>query len=468
MMKAVTTLWTSLAAGLLVACLLAACAPQPGLTPDSPADTLPVETVLPYPPPRTPVVVLNGPAYPAPAASATPAQIPAGPTPTPDLFTYQRDARQSTSPDGRYAARIVVAMPQLSDGTLVGDTYHVQVSVVDFQDNNKQVVVDEWRNYGLGYTTPDLLGWSADSKDFFMVESGVPDGCGPLFYENLRRVEVESNHSTLVAENPGRAPALSPDGSRLASIGEGDLLVSDFESGDQLAIPFETPSTDYWADGITWSPDGGRLLFSATLNPCGAYEELSSSLYLADLASGSIRSLLEADSRQLGALSWPLDDLVQLRDPGGQDYWLTVSTGEVREEAPPEVKAAREALYGFFAALQAGRYAEAAELYSGSYEGLQDNNPEVDPQDRAALLENGCRLNGFQCLAVYRAVLKDQPSPGEFRFRVVFEHEGQPFSLGPCCGADIAEMPPQSEFLYTVKQDEQGNYRVTELPVYVP
>jgi hypothetical protein len=107
-------------------------------------------------------------------------------------------------------------------------------------------------------------------------------------------------------------------------------------------------------------------------------------------------------------------------------------------------------------------------LYGGSYEQLQANNPQVDPQDQAALLENACTLNGFQCLPVRRAFLIDQPAEGEYRFLVVFDQDGQDFVLGPCCGADIAEMPPQSEFTYSVKQADDGRFQVQELPVYVP
>ncbi|HLE15190.1 MAG TPA: hypothetical protein VI776_10610 [Anaerolineales bacterium] len=463
-----SSLWFSLAG--LAALLLAACAPQPG----APATTAPVasqqftQVVETAPPSLLP----PSPAQAKPTAlpSDTPhaTDTPAGPTPTPDLFTYDRHASQSISPGGRYAARVLVALPLSPDGTALGEAYHVQVSALDFQDNSQQNVIDEWRNYGLGLTTPSVLGWSADSRAFYVVESGVPDGCGPPFFENLRRVDTDNGQSTQVAGDLGRAPALSPDGSRLASLGEGQVLVYDFEIGEKTSIPFEAPAEEYWGGGTTWSPDGERLLFSATLNPCGASDQLSSSLYLTDLSSSSARNLLEADPRLLAPLSWPLDDLAQLGDASGQDYWLQVSSGQVSQEPPAEVAAARQALFDFFSALKTGDYAAADGLYGGSYELLEANNPDVDPNDRAALLENACLINGFQCLAVYRAVLVDKPAQGEYRFRVVFEQDGGAFVLGPCCGADIAEQPPQSEFVYTVKRDEAGKYRVIELPVYVP
>jgi hypothetical protein len=45
---------------------------------------------------------------------------------------------------------------------------------------------------------------------------------------------------------------------------------------------------------------------------------------------------------------------------------------------------------------------------------------------------------------------------------------GEPFVRGPCCGASETEMPPESEFLFAVVQSEDGEYRVQDLPVYVP
>jgi hypothetical protein len=42
------------------------------------------------------------------------------------------------------------------------------------------------------------------------------------------------------------------------------------------------------------------------------------------------------------------------------------------------------------------------------------------------------------------------------------------YQLGPCCGADPATTPPQTEFTFRVARDRSGQYKVLDLPVYVP
>ncbi len=44
---------------------------------------------------------------------------------------------------------------------------------------------------------------------------------------------------------------------------------------------------------------------------------------------------------------------------------------------------------------------------------------------------------------------------------------GEVWTLGPCCGATEEEMPPVSEFTFTVRRTSNGS-RVQTLPVYVP
>jgi hypothetical protein len=59
---------------------------------------------------------------------------------------------------------------------------------------------------------------------------------------------------------------------------------------------------------------------------------------------------------------------------------------------------AEKTLGDYLLYLSEGNYAQAADLYGGSYDLLQGYNPTVDPSDFAALLEQGCTLNGLRCL----------------------------------------------------------------------
>jgi len=136
-----------------------------------------------------------------------------------------------------------------------------------------------------------------------------------------------------------------------------------------------------------------------------------------------------------------------------------------------EMEEARNVLVTFFNLLSEGNYAEATELYGGTYENLSDMNPEVDPNDHAALLKNACAINGFQCLQIKEIVQEIQDSPTTFIFTLEFSNpDGSLFVLNACCGATGTETPPQSRFDYIVNRVPQlGNiFLVQWLPVYVP
>lgn len=129
---------------------------------------------------------------------------------------------------------------------------------------------------------------------------------------------------------------------------------------------------------------------------------------------------------------------------------------------------AHETLVEFFLLLNAKKYAEADSLYVGSYEGLQDNNPGIEPSNHVKLLEKACEINGFQCLVVRTASLKEQRG-GIYVFQVEFNNpDGSLFVRGPCCGANETDMPPESQFEYRVIRNSAGKFLVMDLPPYVP
>jgi hypothetical protein len=135
----------------------------------------------------------------------------------------------------------------------------------------------------------------------------------------------------------------------------------------------------------------------------------------------------------------------------------------------PDKDQAEAALRSFFDALNQGDYATAAELYSGSYAVLREYNPDLDPADHPALWERACTMNGFQCLLLGEIIPVEATGKGEITLRVEFlTRSGEVFFLGPCCGADETSMPPVSEFEFRVSQDDSGQYKVLDLPVYVP
>ena len=130
-------------------------------------------------------------------------------------------------------------------------------------------------------------------------------------------------------------------------------------------------------------------------------------------------------------------------------------------------ESAHQVLVDFFQYLSSAQYEDAAKLFAGDYEVLRGNNPGVGSQDYIQLLQNACQFNGFQCLPVLTSEFKEQKGDIQV-FTVEFSNpDGSLFVLGPCCGADETEQPPQSQFEFRV-QKMGGDFKVLDLPVYVP
>ncbi|MHB1132097.1 MAG: hypothetical protein ACYC4L_06865 [Chloroflexota bacterium] len=133
-----------------------------------------------------------------------------------------------------------------------------------------------------------------------------------------------------------------------------------------------------------------------------------------------------------------------------------------------ELDEAHRTLLSFFSALNRRDYVKAVTLYGGTYEPLREWNPALPADDYAALWRNACEINGVRCLQVGGVLDARQVAEGEFMFVVQFANEdGSVFVSGPCCGATPEQMPPRSEFEYTVKKTASG-YVVLGGPVYVP
>ena len=136
--------------------------------------------------------------------------------------------------------------------------------------------------------------------------------------------------------------------------------------------------------------------------------------------------------------------------------------GPAGDGSLPDSDQAQDTLAHYFTLLHEGQYAEAADLYGGTYDVLQAWNPTADPEDHAGLLEKGCTVNGLHCLPVRRIQALGSGSADGFPFRVEFENpDGSLFVL------DREGTSPQSAFDYTVLRTADG-FTVQALPVYVP
>lgn len=135
---------------------------------------------------------------------------------------------------------------------------------------------------------------------------------------------------------------------------------------------------------------------------------------------------------------------------------------------PSTAGEARDVLVNFLTLLHTGKYGEAVPLFGGDYEQLQVFSTEIDSSDHLALWAWACDNQLLQCLEVRSATFKELRGDS-YIFQVEFSNpDGSLFVLGPCCGANETEMPPVSQFEYTVSRNAEGKFVVMNTPPYVP
>jgi len=159
----------------------------------------------------------------------------------------------------------------------------------------------------------------------------------------------------------------------------------------------------------------------------------------------------------------------ELLDDKDQPEINLTATVEVIVNAAANDGSANNAVYLFFDYLHTGRYEDAVNLYNGSYQVMVDQNPSIDAADHVKLMKSACTVNGFQCLQLKVAGIEYKPSPNEYLFTVQFQNDdGSLFVLGPCCGASETEQPPVSLFEVRVTQVAEGEFRILDMPPYMP
>lgn len=154
------------------------------------------------------------------------------------------------------------------------------------------------------------------------------------------------------------------------------------------------------------------------------------------------------------------------------DLGLTSQDSESKEEAttPDSEKSEekhyqdpRQALDDFLTYLHEGQYEEAAELYGGDYEMLEEYNPNVNPQNRSELLARYCTINGGMCLEpkiMDLQTFSEDHFTGTVRF---FYSDGDVYKVGPFAGEEGE--PTIFEADYDVIKIND-NYKVMQLPPY--
>lgn len=250
-------------------------------------------------------------------------------TPTPDLAALQLRTWSSTSPDGKWIAQVTAAFPVSNGGN-----YYTQLKVLKVDGTLEWVIVDEWLEWGLGYTIPQPLQWSRDGRSLYFTNRPVPDGCAVFVNgSDLHKVNLSDGSVRALVPSVGLWLSLSPDETMLAYIGYGDrgLVIRDLATGAERETKLD-PGQRYQAGNIIWSPDGTALMLTLALQPCSTDWADSTSIVRVETTSLEQTTLIREDKRRFITVEWSTADKVLLRDGEG-DYWLMdATTGQVTKK----------------------------------------------------------------------------------------------------------------------------------------
>jgi len=280
---------------------------------------------------------------PSPQAAATNTQIPtrtdtampvASGTATPEMSAIKTqmaalpdsDTWTNTSPDGKWTAEGHV---KTETGIVMGDyeLYYVQLTVVSADQSTQWILVDEVDNYGLGYTTPQILHWSPDGRYLYYTNRPHVDGCG-LFVtaSDLWQVNLADGEITQVFSEGAQSYSFSPDGNQLAMLTWSTppaLVIHELSSGKQQAVTLDFDD----AGAVVWSPDGDTIAMTVATKPCQA--GWAQGILLLDVSTLIPTVILEPDERLLQTTDWPETGKIILEDREHALYWLNSISGEL-------------------------------------------------------------------------------------------------------------------------------------------
>ncbi len=313
--------------GLLFVCLatLVGCAPVTPLETGMPTNTPEISLEIPAPT-KTPVSL----------DARTP--LPADIQRTPDPAAMNINRWESTSPDGKWIAQGIFALPKPESD--IGLDY-TRLTLENTDGSIRWTVKDTWRETGLGYTLPKPVKWSQEGSYFYFTNSPVVEGCTalPVNGSDLQRVDLETGEMREMLPDVAFWISLSPDESLLAYIKQGssNLWIRDLNTGDEKEIKIN-PGIDFDAGNIVWSPNGQFLALTLANQPCtgnypdsGIYAE-STSILIVDSSTYEVRKVAENDKRRLVTSAWDEADKIELKDPDKNLWTLDVATGELTQQ----------------------------------------------------------------------------------------------------------------------------------------
>lgn len=230
------------------------------------------------------------------------------------------------SPDQTWTATGVVATPPNG-----GEQYYTELRVTNADGALIWTPIADWRNFGLGYTTPHIIHWSADERYLYFTNAPHPDGCG-LFINasDLQQLDLADGTVTEILP-PERISVLAaaPDGT-MAYITQTTLGLLNPLSKAVKETTYDFEAATVQVGDLTWSSNGQQLAYVVATDPC-LPPTWRHAIYTVDRQGENLRLVLPADERRLRIVDWIDESHLLLIDADSKQWVLDLADGQVSE-----------------------------------------------------------------------------------------------------------------------------------------
>ncbi|MFN8423952.1 MAG: hypothetical protein U0470_11435, partial [Anaerolineae bacterium] len=244
----------------------------------------------------------------------------------------------STSPDGAW-----IACYGEGEGQPLGSTgaYFRPLRLEIRRTNGATLYrpVSEWADTGIGQLGFAVVGWTSRPAGLLVRATGCGDGCGAwqCAMSDVMLVRLEDGTVEPV-DMEGYYPAVSPDGTMLATLGPSGqdtmvLRVRDLAQGTERATTLAGEDGDF-----DWSPDGSRIAVTWDVNVCA--DDMAAGVKMFDVRTGTLSELVPLESGWRYVKDWSAPGIVDVdvNRAEGESRWVGVErrdahTGALIESA---------------------------------------------------------------------------------------------------------------------------------------
>jgi hypothetical protein len=176
---------------------------------------------------------------------------------------------------------------------------------------------------------PAPFMWSKDGETLYFVNDVFQDGCiyYPYIGEKLFSLNLNSGEIITILDEFAYEIKFSPDESKIAYFGSGDIGLQILDLATERKIEFEYlyPDMNTIQYGLVWSPDNNQLAFTISFDTCT--DERATSVVLINIADNSQQILIDEDERLIYAREWLGKNTILVSDESDNFWFLNPASG---------------------------------------------------------------------------------------------------------------------------------------------